>query len=375
MDATADFNKTPLYNLHLSLLAKMVPFAGYMMPVQYPTGIIKEHLHTRIAAGLFDISHMGQVILEGGLDIYQAAEAVMPGDFQSLKPGQIRYSFLLNEQGGVIDDLMVTRPAAENEQNTAFVIVNASGRAVDLAHIRKHLPQVKATLLEDRALIALQGPKAAQVLSRFCDAPSKLRFMHAGKFSIANIGLCWISRSGYTGEDGFEISVPNESVEAFCKKLLEQPEVLPIGLGARDSLRLEAGLPLHGHDLNPDISPIEANLSWAIGKRRREQGGFIGAETVQRQLSEGVKRRLVALRPECRALAREATMIADGEGRFIGCVTSGGFSPSLNAPICMGYVETAFAKPGTAVSLIVRGKPLPAKIVDLPFIPHRYVKG
>ena len=375
MDATADFNKTPLYNLHLSLLAKMVPFAGYMMPVQYPTGIIKEHLHTRIAAGLFDISHMGQVILEGGLDIYQAAEAVMPGDFQSLKPGQIRYSFLLNEQGGVIDDLMVTRPAAENEQNTAFVIVNASGRAVDLAHIRKHLPQVKATLLEDRALIALQGPKAAQVLSRFCDAPSKLRFMHAGKFSIANIGLCWISRSGYTGEDGFEISVPNESVEAFCKKLLEQPEVLPIGLGARDSLRLEAGLPLHGHDLNPDISPIEANLSWAIGKRRREQGGFIGAETVQRQLSEGVKRRLVALRPEGRALAREATMIADGEGRFIGCVTSGGFSPSLNAPICMGYVETAFAKPGTAVSLIVRGKPLPAKIVDLPFIPHRYVKG
>lgn len=353
----------------------MVPFAGYEMPVQYSVGILKEHLHTRAEAGLFDISHMGQVLIEGGADVRAQIEKIMPGDFQELNPGQIRYSFLLNEQGGVIDDLMVTRPADPAEQNQVFIIVNAGGREEDFAHMKKHLPGLTITMLNDRALIALQGPKAADVLKRFCDAPDKLKFMQAGKFTVKDVGVCFISRSGYTGEDGFEISVPGEAVEKFFRDLLAQKEVLPIGLGARDSLRLEAGLCLYGHDLDPVITPIEADLTWAIGKRRRGEGGFIGAEKIKQQLAGGAKRKRVAIKPEGRALARENTEIQDANGTKIGLVTSGGFGPSVDGPVCMGYVEIAYAKAGTDVSLIVRGKPLPAKIVTLPFVPHHYKKG
>jgi len=372
---TPELKRTPLYDLHLELQAKMVPFAGYEMPVQYPAGIIKEHLHTRAKAGLFDISHMGQVTLEGGADIRAQCEKIMPGEFQELEPGQIRYSFLLNEQGGVLDDLMVTRPAAPGEQNSVFIIINAACKDADFAHMKKSLSGLKARMLEERALLALQGPDAAKVLARFCDAPQKLKFMCADKFEIKDIGLCFISRSGYTGEDGFEISVPEETAEKFARALLKQLEVMPIGLGARDSLRLEAGLCLYGHELDTETTPVEGSLLWAIGKRRREQGGFIGAAKIQQQLKNGVARKRVGIKPETRALAREQTPVLDASGKRIGIVTSGGFGPSVDGPVCMGYVETASAKTGTAVGLQVRGNVVPAKIVTLPFVPHRYFRG
>ncbi len=373
MDTPAPIKHTPLYDFHVSLQAKMVPFAGYAMPVQYPLGMLKEHLHTRAAAGLFDISHMGQLWIEGGTDIRTQLEKIMPGDFAELQPGQTKYSFLLNENGGVIDDLMVTRPAAPNEQNAMYVVINASGREVDFAHIQKHLPNVKTTLL-DRSLLALQGPAAAAVLTRFCDAPSKLSFMTVDKFNIPNIGECIISRSGYTGEDGFEISVPNETVENFARALCAEPEVQPIGLGARDSLRLEAGLCLYGHDLDENTTPIEANLLWAIGKRRRAEGGFIGAEKILQQIKNGTARKRVGIQPESRALAREQTPIHDTNGNAIGLVTSGGFGPTVDAPVCMGYVDTPHAAVGTQIFLMVRGKPVAARIVTLPFTPNRYFR-
>lgn len=351
----------------------MVPFAGYAMPVQYPLGMSKEHLHTRAAAGLFDISHMGQLVLTGGPDICQQIEKIMPGDFVEWAPGQTKYSFLLNEHGGVIDDVMVTRSVAGDPQNSVYIVINASGREVDVVHIQKHLPHVRVTFL-DRALLALQGPAAAAVLARFCDAPQKLSFMTMGKFHIADGSECFISRSGYTGEDGFEISVPNETVEAFTRALLAQPEVQPIGLGARDSLRLEAGLCLYGHDLDEQITPVEANLVWAIGKRRRSEGGFIGAEKIQQQLANGAPRKRVGIQPEGRALAREQTPVQDANGAPIGRITSGSFGPSVDAPICMGYVDPAHAAIGMPVSLLVRGKPLLAHIAPLPFTPHRYFR-
>jgi aminomethyltransferase len=370
-----ELKRTPLYNLHLELQGKMVPFAGYEMPVQYPAGIIKEHLHARSKAGLFDISHMGQVTLEGGSDIRTQCEKIMPGEFQELEPGQIKYSFLLNEQGGVLDDLMVTRPAASSEQNSVFIIVNAACKDADFARMQKFLPGVKAKMLDDRALLALQGPDAAKVMARFCDAPSKLKFMCADKFEIKDVGLCFISRSGYTGEDGFEISVPGVTAEKFARELLKQPEVMPIGLGARDSLRLEAGLCLYGHDLDDETSPVEGNLLWAIGKRRRAEGGFIGDTVIKRHLAEGVTRKRVGIKPEGRVLARENTPVQDEKGNHIGIITSGGYGPSVDGPVCMGYLETAFAKAGTSVNLMVRGNAQPAKVVSLPFTPHRYFRG
>jgi len=363
--------RTPLYDLHVSLGAKMVDFAGYAMPVQYPAGILKEHRHTRAAAGLFDISHMGQVWLEGKNALRQI-ETLMPGDFQEMASGQIRYSFLLNEQGGVIDDLMVTRPV---EAESVYIVINASGREEDFAHMRKHLPQMQMRMMDERAMLALQGPEAAKVLARFCDAPSKLKFMYGSHFNVAEAGPCFISRSGYTGEDGFEISVPNATVEKFMRALLAQAEVAPVGLGARDSLRLEAGFCLYGHDLDPVTTPVEANLVWAIGKRRRREGGFVGAGNVQKQLEQGVIRKRVGIKPEGRALAREHTAINDERGQRIGDVTSGGFGPSVDGPVCMGYVETRFAAPGTRLFLSVRGNSLPAVVTTLPFVPHRYWKG
>jgi aminomethyltransferase len=368
------YRRTPLYDLHVELGAKLVPFAGYEMPVQYPAGILKEHLHTRASAGFFDISHMGQIHLEGGGDIRARIETLLPGDIEGLAPGFMRYSFLLNEQGGVLDDLMIARPAASDEQHRLFVVVNAACKDRDFAHIRKHLPDVKATMPDDHALIALQGPAAASVLSRFCDAPAKLKFMQAGKFAVKEAGECFISRSGYTGEDGFEISAPNATVDKFARAILAQPEVMPVGLGARDSLRLEAGLCLYGHDLDPLTTPIEAGLTWAIGKRRRTDGGFIGATKVQQQLAQGVTKKRVGIKPEGRALARDGTEIFDRAGRKIGIVTSGGFGPSIDGPIAMGYIEAAISKIGTAVILMVRGKPLPAAVVALPFVPQRYIK-
>ncbi|MDP9127449.1 MAG: glycine cleavage system aminomethyltransferase GcvT [Pseudomonadota bacterium] len=366
-----DNRRTALYDFHVSLGAKMVPFAGYAMPVQYPAGIIAEHKHTRSSAGLFDISHMGQILVEGEAPL-EKLERLMPGDFSELADGQIRYSFLLNEQGGVLDDLMVTRLP---DSGKAFLIVNAGGKDEDLAFIRQHLPDLKATMIEDRSLIALQGPDAAAVLERFCDAPAKLKFMQAATFTVRAAGTCYISRSGYTGEDGFEISVPSATVETFARMLSGEPEVAPIGLGARDSLRLEAGLCLYGHDLDPTTTPVEANLVWAIGKRRRAEGGFTAAAIIQEQLAKGVSRKRVGVKPEGRALARENTDIVDEKGRKIGIITSGGFGGSVDGPIAMGYVETAFAGIGTPLFLMVRGKPLPAVVAKLPFAPHRYMKG
>jgi aminomethyltransferase len=375
MDIQTTQKRTPLYDMHVSLGAKMVPFAGYEMPVQYTGGIIKEHLHTRASAGLFDISHMGQIIIEGGADIRERVEAVVPGDLRDLAPGNIRYSFLLNEQGGILDDLMITRPRSLGEQNKLFVIVNAACKDQDFALLKKLLPDMRVTMLADRALIALQGPKAAEVLARFCDASQTLKFMQADNFNIKDVGVCFISRSGYTGEDGFEISVPNATVGVFVKLLLAQPEVMPIGLGARDSLRLEAGLSLYGHELDTTTTPVEADLMWSIAKRRRTEGGFIGAPTIQKQLAEGVKRKRVAIKPEGRALAREQTEIQNGDGVKIGIVTSGGFGPSVDGPIALGTVETSYTKLDTSVFLVVRGKAMPAKIVSLPFVPHRYFRG
>jgi aminomethyltransferase len=318
---------------------------------------------------------MEQVTLEGGADIRKQCEKIMPGEFEELEPGQIKYSFLLNPQGGVMDDLMVTRPAASNEQNSVFIIINAACKHEDFAHMKKNLPGIKATMLEDRALLALQGPDAAKVLARYCDVPHKLKFMCADKFTIKDIGLCFISRSGYTGEDGFEISVPGATAEKLARMLLKESEVMPIGLGARDSLRLEAGLCLYGHDLDEKTSPVEASLLWAIGKCRRTGGGFIGDKVIQKQLADGVKRKRVGIKPEGRVLARENTPIHDETGRPIGIITSGGFGPSVDGPVCMGYVEMASAKNGTPVQLVVRGNKMPAKVVALPFVPHRYVRG
>lgn len=352
----------------------MVPFAGYEMPVQYPAGIMQEHLHTRKAAGLFDVSHMGQVFLQGESNIREQCEMIVPGDVRDLVPGAMRYSFLLDEHGGILDDLMITRPV-EGADNTLFLVVNAGCKEHDLIHIKNHLPGVETTMLDDRSLLALQGPYAASVLARFCDAPAKLKFMRAGKFEVKEAGTCYISRSGYTGEDGFEISVPSDAAEQFARRLLEQPEVMPVGLGARDSLRLEAGLCLYGHDLDTNTSPVDADLMWAVAKRRRSEGGFIGAAHVQGQLASGATRKRVGIKPAGKAIAREQTEIFDQRQGRIGVVTSGGFGPSVNGPICMGYVQTAFAKPGTEVFLKVRGNDLPARVVALPFVQHRYFRG
>jgi aminomethyltransferase len=318
---------------------------------------------------------MGQIILTAGADIRDRCEKIVPGDIRDLAMGGVRYSFLLNEAGGILDDLMITRPMAPDEQHTLFLIVNAACKDADFAHLRALMPDIQATMIEDRALLALQGPKAAEILGRFCDAPRKLKFMQADKFAIKDVGECWISRSGYTGEDGFEISVPNATVRTFADALLAQAEVMPIGLGARDSLRLEAGLSLYGHELDPTTTPVEADLMWAIAKRRRVEGGFIGAAKIQKQLAEGVTRKRVGIKPEGRALAREQTEIVNQDGAPIGIVTSGGFGPSADGPVALGYVETAYAKIGTPVSLMVRGKALPASIVSVPFVPHRYFRG
>ncbi len=361
--------RTPLHALHLSLGAKMVPFAGYEMPVQYAAGIMAEHLHTRARAGLFDVSHMGQLRLAGA-DAATALEALVPGDIRALAPGRMRYSLFTNDKGGILDDLMVT-----NAGDHLFLVVNAARKAADLAHLRRGLAG-KATLtpLEDRALLALQGPAAAAVLARLAPETAAMPFMTGTALTLAG-APCFVTRSGYTGEDGFEISAPAIAAEALARRLLAEPEVLPVGLGARDSLRLEAGLCLYGHDIDETTTVMEAGLGWAIQKRRRAEGGFPGAAVTLRELADGAARKRVGIRPEGRAPAREGTEIVDAQGAAIGRITSGGFGPSVDGPVAMGYVASAQAPLGTALQLIVRGTPRPARIVPLPFVPHRYFRG
>lgn len=373
-DHTEALKVTPLHALHVELGAKMVPFAGYDMPVQYKDGVLAEHLHTRAAAGLFDVSHMGQAWIEGPdfEAVARALEALVPGDLLGLAPGAIRYTLLLNDEGGIRDDLMVTRPVEPERANTLFVIVNAACKERDFAHIAANLaPGIALKPVTDRALLALQGPKAEEVLTRFApDAPS-LEFMHARVIEVAGIP-CYVSRSGYTGEDGFEISLPEKDAMALTRKLLAEPEVKPIGLGARDSLRLEAGLCLYGHDIDETTTPIEAGLGWTIGKRRREEANFPGAKIILDQIANGAGRKRVGLLPEGKAPAREGTEIVDKSGGKIGTITSGGYGPTVGGPIAMGYVDTAEAKTGTEVELMVRGKGRPARIVAMPFIAKRF---
>jgi aminomethyltransferase len=360
--------RTPLHALHLSLGGKMVPFAGYDMPVQYPTGIMAEHLHARAEAGLFDVSHMGQVRLDG-TGAAAALEALVVGDIVGLRPGRMRYTLFTNDAGGILDDLMVT-----NAGDHLFLVVNAARKAHDIAHLRRHLDG-KATLtpLPDRALLALQGPAAARVLARFAPVAT-MAFMTGAPVAIDGIAG-FVTRSGYTGEDGFEISVPADDAERLARRLLAEPEVKPIGLGARDSLRLEAGLCLYGHDIDTTTTVIDADLAWAIQKRRRGEGGFPGAPVVLRELASGAQRKRVGIKPDGRAPAREGTEIVDDDGAAIGRITSGGFGPSVDGPIAMGYVAASHASLGNTVRLVVRGTPRPARIVPLPFVPHRYHRG
>lgn len=365
---SAPLKRTALHALHRVLGAKMVPFAGYDMPVQFPDGIIAEHQHTRAKASLFDVSHMGQVRLTGA-DATGALERLVPGDLSALKPGEMRYTLFTNDVGGILDDLIVT-----NAADHLFVVVNAACKDDDLAHLRAKLPStVDIEPLTDRALLAVQGPSAAAVLARVAPASGNLKFMTAAAMDVAGIS-CFVTRSGYTGEDGFEISVANQQAENLAKRLLDEPEVRAAGLGARDTLRLEAGLCLYGHDIDGTTTPIEAGLAWAIGKRRRQEGGFPGAEIIIAQLREGPPRKRVGLKPEGRAPAREHTEIHDTCACKIGEVTSGGFGPTVGGPIAMGYVKAEFAAPGTVVNLMVRGTARPAQVTPLPFLPTRYFK-
>jgi aminomethyltransferase len=360
--------KTPLHDLHVALGAKMVPFAGYAMPVQYPTGILTEHRHVRAKAGLFDVSHMGQTRLTGA-GAAHALEALVPGDVEGLAPGAIRYTMFTNEAGGILDDLMVG-----NAGDHLALVVNAACKGADVAHLRARIGErIKVEPLPERALLALQGPAAAAVMARLARGAASLRFMTFAAMDVAGMP-CSVARSGYTGEDGFEIAVADAHAVELARRVLAEPEVAPIGLGARDSLRLEAGLCLYGHDIDETTSPIEAGLAWTIAKRRRADARFLGAKRILREIAEGPARRRVGLRPEGMAPAREGTEILDAADRPVGRVTSGGFGPTVGAPVAMGYVAAASAKPGTALKLMVRGTARPATVAALPFAPHRYAR-
>jgi aminomethyltransferase len=361
--ASEILRRVPLHALHLELGGKMVPFAGYEMPVQYPAGVLKEHLHTRQKAGLFDVSHMGQAFLSGDS---AALERITPADVAGLNDGMQRYGLLLTDSGTILDDFMFSRLQGEADM---YLVVNAGTKEGDFAYISEKLKGAASlTPKPDRALLALQGPLAAQVLERHSPGISDLIFMQVVRTRVAGAPAI-ISRTGYTGEDGFEISIEGVDAERVARALLGEAEVLPIGLGARDSLRLEAGLCLYGNDIDDTRNPAEAALMWSMGKRRKQAKDFPGAEKI---MAGGMPTKRVGIRPEGRAPAREGTEIADKTGRVIGTVTSGGFGPSLNAPIAMGYVESAFTAIGTPVDLIVRGKPLPAVVAPMPFVPHTY---
>ena len=364
---------TPLYELHLELGARMVPFAGYSMPVQYPAGLMAEHLHTRSAAGLFDVSHMGQLSISGA-DAAEALESLMPVDVISLAPGRQRYGMLLDANAGILDDLMFTRRAAD-----FLVIVNGACKVTDTAHIQSHIgTRCQVTPLPDAALLALQGPLAVMALERLVPGVGALVFMSGGDFAWEGHAL-FITRSGYTGEDGFEMSVPADAAQAFARALLQQPEVQPIGLGARNSLRLEAGLCLYGNDIDTTTTPAQANLLWAVQKVRRKggarAGGFIGATRLLEQIDAGCARVRVGLRALERVPVREHTTLHMPGGAAVGEVTSGLLGPSADAPIAMAYVDAAHGAPGTRLDALVRGKPVPMQICPMPFVPHRYHRG
>ena len=365
----------PLDGWHRARGGRMVAFAGYWMPVQYE-GIMAEHLWTRESAGLFDVSHMGQITLRGddGVDVVPALEALMPADIAGLSYDRARYSLLLDESGGILDDLMLTRQAGE-EGDQVYMVVNGATKYDDIAHMIDRLPdEITLNLMEDHALLALQGPKAVDALARLVPGVETMVFMQAGAFAWEGHDL-WISRSGYTGEDGFEISVPAEGAEALAEALVAQPEVKPIGLGARDSLRLEAGLPLYGHDLTPEITPVMADLGFALFKRRREQRGFPGADRILAEREAGPVAKRVGLLVEGRQPVREGATVVDADGSDVGHVTSGGFAPSVGAPIAMAYVPLSMAAPGTRIQLAQRGKVHAATVTSMPFVSHRYFRG
>jgi aminomethyltransferase len=355
----------PLDAWHRGRGARMVSFAGYHMPIQYE-GIIAEHLWTRESAGLFDVSHMGQLIITGA-EAQSGLETLLPADLAILKEGRLRYSLLLNDEGGIVDDLMVTRRG-----DHFYVVVNGATKDGDIEYLTSRLPaRVVLDHMKEQALLALQGPKAIDALARLVPGVEELGFMSGGSFSIGGVTV-WISRSGYTGEDGFEISVPAISAETVAGLIAAEPEVKPIGLGARDSLRLEAGLPLYGHDLDQKTTPVEADLTFALSKRRREGGGFAGWHRISSEIANGTMRKRVGLVVEGRQPVREGAMVVDSEGNEVGTVTSGGFSPSLQAPIAMAYVPAASAEAGTPIMLAQRGKIFQAKVALMPFVAHRY---
>jgi aminomethyltransferase len=371
-----DLKQTPLHGLHLALGARMTPFAGYDMPLQYSDGVMKEHLQTRAEAGLFDVSHMGQVTLtpkSGDVaDAALALERLVPVDLLSLKPGRQRYAFFTNNAGGILDDLMVA-----NRGDHLFVVVNAACKDADVAHMRAHLADACEIAVLDRALIALQGPKAEAALAKFAPDCTAMKFMDVAGLTILGAD-CIVSRSGYTGEDGFEISLPADRAEEIARALLEDPAVYPIGLGARDSLRLEAGLCLYGQDIDETTTPVEAALTWAMQKARRaggaREGGYPGAAVILDQLANGASRRRVGLRPEGRAPIRTDTPLFGAEegGEAIGAVTSGVFGPTLQAPAAMGYVPTELAADDTLIFAEVRGKRLPVRVAKTPFVEQTY---
>ena len=364
--------RTPLFDLHVGAGARMVGFAGYEMPVQYGHGVLYEHNHTRAQAGLFDVSHMGQALLSpntGGADAALLMEKLVPGGISTLGEGRIRYTLLTHADGGIRDDLMVTRFG-----ETVWLVVNAACKTTDFAYIAEALDGYATLEVQGRALLALQGPQAAHVLARHIEGVDRLTFMEARWVDWRGYELL-VSRCGYTGEDGFEISLPPEIAEEFAVALLDDDEVALIGLGARDSLRLEAGLCLYGHDIDLTTSPAEADLLWTIPKRRRESADYPGADIVSTHLASGAPRLRVGLLPDGRAPAREGTDICAPDGASIGTVTSGGFSPTLGRPVAMGYVAADFADPDTPVHLMVRGRALPARVSEMPFVPHKYVRA
>ena len=367
LDLMPDNKQTALFSLHQELGGKMVPFAGYEMPVQYPLGIMKEHLHTRASDGLFDVSHMGQVELSGD-NVQAKLETLLPANVQALKPGRIKYSFFTTEEGGVIDDLMITKDG----EGKLFLVINAGCKEKDLAHMRAHLDSVQIVERDDLGLVALQGPKASAVLGRLAPAVIEQAFMSCQFVDIGGVN-CRVSRSGYSGEDGYEISIPNTDLDRIVRLLLAEEEVEAIGLGARDSLRLEAGLCLYGHELDETISPVEADILWAIPKSRRESGGFPGAERILAEMASGPKRIRVGIKPEGRAPMREGTELFHGEEK-VGVIKSGGFGPSAGHPVAMALVQSDLKEVGTELEAEVRGKRLPCKVAALPFVKQTYYR-
>jgi aminomethyltransferase len=365
--------RTVLHSLHLELGARMVPFAGYEMPVQYPQGIIKEHLHTREAAGLFDVSHMGQVRIRGQ-NVAVQLEKLIPVDIGALGIDRQVYGVLLNEQGGILDDLIICRWGEDDY----FFVVNADCKEQDIAHLQANLSGLEVEYLEDRALMALQGPKAVSVLCDLAPAVAGLVFMSGVRVDIMGAS-CYVTRSGYTGEDGFEISVPADKAELIARELLSSDLVEPIGLGARDTLRLEAGLCLYGHDMNASTSPVEAGLIWSISKSRRGNGeksaGFAGAKIILEQIANGVNRKRVGFVVDGRAPVREGADVKDSEGNIVGAVTSGGYAPTLAVPVGMAYIDAQYSEADTALFASVRGRDIPIKVTKMPLVPHRYYRG